>query len=95
MGAVYEKSLKDLEQVLRCRDQEIRKLGYRMSETVILGSLEIWRQNAREIQIDTDDEANAILREEATRLEGADIEKQLENGAEEGIDGEEEEDEVD
>jgi hypothetical protein len=42
MGAVYLQSLKDLQKILRCSDQEMRKLGRKMSETVIAGSMEIW-----------------------------------------------------
>jgi hypothetical protein len=47
MGAVYEPSLKDLQQVLKCSDHEIRKLGKHLSETVIKGSLEIWRPDTQ------------------------------------------------
>jgi hypothetical protein len=47
MGAVYEPSLKDLQKVLKCSDHEIRKIGKHMSETVIKGSLEIWRQDMK------------------------------------------------
>jgi hypothetical protein len=47
MGAVYQPSLKDLQKVLKCSDHEIRKIGKHMSETVIKGSLEIWRQDMK------------------------------------------------
>jgi hypothetical protein len=40
-------SLKDLHKVLRCDDRELKKLGLRMSEAVIRGSMEIWRQFAQ------------------------------------------------
>jgi hypothetical protein len=42
MGAVYLPSLKDLQKVLKCSDEELRQLGRKMSETVIAGSMEIW-----------------------------------------------------
>jgi hypothetical protein len=70
MGAIYPQSLKDLQRVLRCSDQETRKLGRQMSETVILGSMEIWRQNAKEIEEGTEEAANAMIREDAARFEG-------------------------
>jgi hypothetical protein len=47
MGAVYEPSMKDLQKVLRCNDQEMKTLARHMSEIVILGSMEIWRSNVK------------------------------------------------
>jgi hypothetical protein len=47
MGPVYEPSLKDRQQVLKYSDHEIRKIGKHMSETVIKGPLEIWRQDTQ------------------------------------------------
>jgi hypothetical protein len=41
MDAVYLPSLKDLQKVLKCSDEELRQLGRKMSETVIAGSMEI------------------------------------------------------
>jgi hypothetical protein len=41
MGAIYGPSMKDLREVLRCNDKEMKKHARQMSETVILGSLEI------------------------------------------------------
>jgi hypothetical protein len=40
-------SLKDLHTVLRCDDRQLKKLGRRMSEAVIRGSIEISRQFAQ------------------------------------------------
>jgi hypothetical protein len=40
-------SLKDFHTVLRCDDRQLKKLGLRMSEAVIRGSMEIWRQFAQ------------------------------------------------
>jgi hypothetical protein len=42
MEAVYGPSMKDLQKVLRYNDQEMKKLARQMSETLILGSMEIW-----------------------------------------------------
>jgi hypothetical protein len=46
-GAVYVQSLKDSHTVLRCDDRQLKKLGRLMSEAVIRGSMEIWRQFAQ------------------------------------------------
>jgi hypothetical protein len=42
-------SLKDFQKVLRCNDKEMQKVGKRMSETAIVGSMEIWRHNAKKL----------------------------------------------
>jgi hypothetical protein len=47
LGAVSMKSLKDLHTVLRCDDRQLKELRRRMSEAVIRGSMEIWRQFAQ------------------------------------------------
>jgi hypothetical protein len=39
--------MKDLQKVLRCNDKEMKELARQTSETVILGSMEIWRNNAK------------------------------------------------
>jgi hypothetical protein len=41
LGTVCMQSLKDLHTVLRCDDRQLRKLGRRMSEAVIRGSMEM------------------------------------------------------
>jgi hypothetical protein len=69
MGAVYGPSLKDLQKVLRCSDREIKQLGRVMSETVIVGSMEIWMRNAREIESGTREDVNEMIREDIERLE--------------------------
>ena len=68
MGAVYDQSLKDLQKVLGCTDREMKKLGKKMSETVILGSMEIWRRNAKEMRRTTSEEANTMVEEEMEQL---------------------------
>jgi hypothetical protein len=74
MGAVYGPSIKDLQKVLRCNDKEMKKLARKMSETVILGSMEIWRDNVRHVEPGNRDEVNEILRDEEARLEEARLE---------------------
>jgi hypothetical protein len=64
MGAVYNQLLKDLQKVIGCTDQKIWKLGRKMSETVIKGSMEIWRQNAHKIERGPESEANGLVEEE-------------------------------
>jgi hypothetical protein len=44
MGAIYAPSLKALKKILQCNDRELRKVGRQMSDTVIKGSMEIWRE---------------------------------------------------
>jgi hypothetical protein len=69
MGAVYDRSLKDLQKMPKFTNREIRKLGKKMSETVLMGSMEIWRQNAHEIRRENDESANMLIEEEVERLE--------------------------
>jgi hypothetical protein len=45
MGAVYTSSLMTLLLLLKCSDRQISELGRKMSETALIGSLEIWRQD--------------------------------------------------
>jgi hypothetical protein len=47
LGAVYMQSLKDLHTMLRCDDRQLKELGRRMSEAVIRGSMETWRQSVQ------------------------------------------------
>jgi hypothetical protein len=54
-----------------------------MSETVILGSCEIWRETAHEMQAGTDDEVNTMIQEETRRIDGTDTEEELAVGADE------------
>jgi hypothetical protein len=42
MGAVYPRSLRDLQMILGCNDRETRKLGKRMSDAALAGSMRIW-----------------------------------------------------
>jgi hypothetical protein len=48
MGSIYGPSMKGLQKALRCNDEAMNKLARQMSETVILGSLEIWQKYASE-----------------------------------------------
>jgi hypothetical protein len=72
MGAIYDKSLKCLQKVLGCTDREMRKLGRKMSEAVIRGSMEIWRQSAKKIfqeEASESEEASAVMEEEIRQLD--------------------------
>jgi hypothetical protein len=69
MGALYNQSLKDLLKVMGCTDQKMRELGRKMSQAVIMGSMEIWRQNADEIGREPENEANALIEEEVALLD--------------------------
>jgi hypothetical protein len=78
MGAIYRPSMKDLQKVLRCNDKEIKKVARQMSETLILGSLKIWRSYTKQIEQGNRDEANELIAEEEARMEEARVE--LERG---------------
>jgi sugar phosphate isomerase/epimerase len=41
MGAIYDPGLKDLLKILRCNDKQMRKVGRKLLETVIVDSLAI------------------------------------------------------
>jgi hypothetical protein len=100
MGAVYDKSLKDLQQVLRCTDRELKKLGRKMSEAVIIGSMEIWRQNAKDFRGGTSETAEAVIEEEVQQLDHEMMEEERDtieemNSRREDVEEEHQEDEAD
>jgi hypothetical protein len=78
IGAIYLQSLIDLQKVLRYSDQKMRKLGRKMSETVITGSIEIWRTNTREIESGTEEKVNRMIAVEIEEMNQEVIE--FENG---------------
>jgi hypothetical protein len=78
MGAVYGPSMKDLQKVLRCNDKEMKKLARQMSNTVILGSMEIWGNNAKRIERENQEVVNALIEDEEVTMEEARLE--LERG---------------
>jgi hypothetical protein len=58
-----------------------------MSETGIVGSMEIWRQNAKEIERAARDDATELIREEIERIEEAEaVVEENEDGFGEGRD---------
>jgi hypothetical protein len=71
MCTITGPSLKDIEKILRCSDQEIRKLCQKMSKILIISSMEIRRWNAREIEPRMKVEVNELIREEIERREQA------------------------
>jgi hypothetical protein len=87
ISAVYLPSLKDLQKVLRCSDEELRQLGRKMSEMVIAGSMEIWRQNAHRTKRGTGGDANKLIEIEIEEVERAEMTTREEEGR---INGEEE-----
>jgi hypothetical protein len=78
MGAVYGPSMKDLQKILRCSNKEMKKLERKMSETAILVSLEIWRNNAMQIERGNRDDVNKLITEEEVSMEqaGAELERE-------------------
>jgi hypothetical protein len=64
MGAVYGPLMKDLKKVLGCNHKEMKKLARQMPDTVILGSMEIWRNNAKRIERGNQEVANALIKDE-------------------------------
>jgi hypothetical protein len=71
MEAIYGPSMIDLQKVLRCNNKEMKKLDRKMSETVIFGSWEIWRNNAKHIERGNRDEVNQLIAEEERSMEEA------------------------
>jgi hypothetical protein len=68
LGAVHLPSLRQLHGILKCDDRQLRKLGRRMSETVISGSIEIWRQFAREMdRVEGNQEAVQLVEAEVAQ----------------------------
>jgi hypothetical protein len=86
MGAVSGPSLKDLQKILKCNDGQIRKLGRKMSETLIVNSMEIWRENAHEIEVGTNEEVNEMIGDEVENLDRAAAELEMGVNAEVELD---------
>jgi hypothetical protein len=86
MGAVYAPSLKALKRILNCSASELHRLGKKMSEAAVLGSMAIWCMIAgnRERGV-TYGQGDEVVEEEARNAEQQDL------GEDEG--GGEEEDE--
>jgi hypothetical protein len=91
MCAIYLQSLKDLEKILRCSDQEMRNLRRKMSETVIAGSMKIWRTNAEAIESGTEEKANRMITMEIEEMnqEASEFEDGLENQIDKSEEGNE------
>jgi hypothetical protein len=54
MGAVYAPSLKALSRILNHNAGELRKLGKKMSEAAVIGSMAIWRMIVRTLGTGSD-----------------------------------------
>jgi hypothetical protein len=70
--------MKDLQKVLRCSNNETKKPERKMSETVIFGSWEIWRNNAKHMERGNREEVNQFIAEEERSMEeaGAELERE-------------------
>jgi hypothetical protein len=73
----------------------MKKRERKMSETVILGSLEIWRNNAMQIERGNRDDVNELIAEEEVSMEeaGAELERERSRENEENRNQIEQEDE--
>jgi hypothetical protein len=71
MGAIYGPSLTSLKRIFGCSDRELRKVARQMSDTVIVGSMEIWRASVKGQNPVTvgDEEERREVEEEGHRLE--------------------------
>jgi hypothetical protein len=98
MGAVSGPFLKGLQNVLRCSDRAMQKLGHEVSNTVILGALTLWRAHPQEVaaarpEAEEDasaEEANAMIDEDVSRLPITKLEAELRMMKEENEDNESE-----
>jgi hypothetical protein len=72
--------MKDLQKLLRCNNNEMKKLERKMSETVMFSSLEIWRSNAMQMERGNQENANQLIAEEELSMEeaGAELEREPE-----------------
>jgi hypothetical protein len=50
LGAVYLPSLMEIQKLTRCDKKALRKLGRKMSETVIMGSMKLWREYTKTME---------------------------------------------
>jgi hypothetical protein len=50
LGAVYRETLKEMRKLIGCSKPTLRKLANKMAETVIRGSMKIWREYAKKMQ---------------------------------------------
>jgi hypothetical protein len=77
--------LKDLHKLLKGNDRKLRKLGQRMSEAATEGSMDIWGEDAMNMNYERRQGAEAVIEEEINM-----IEEKRESKAEEGAERERE-----
>jgi hypothetical protein len=77
MGAADGPSLKDLQKILKFNDPQMRKLGKRMPAIVIANSIEIWRQNAHQIERGTNGDLNVMMEGEVENPDRAAAELEM------------------
>jgi hypothetical protein len=49
MGAVFGESLRRLRAVLRCEDRQLNKVGRKMSDAALTGSMKIWQMYTKQV----------------------------------------------
>jgi hypothetical protein len=81
MGAVYVPSMNDLQKVLKRNDRKLKKLTKKMLETVIVGSMEIWRQATRDRGAGMNEEVNRLIEEIAVLTEEVGATMEVEQAA--------------
>jgi hypothetical protein len=84
MGGVYAPSLRALRRMLNCRQSGLPKLGKRMSEAAILGSMAIWRIIVPNMERGvTHGKGDEVIQEEAQNAEQQDLREDKGGGEEE------------
>jgi hypothetical protein len=77
MGAVYKPSLKDLRQVLKCRDRQINKIGKQMSKAVIRGSMKICRQDTCRRHEEYQEQEQKIIQKKIIEVKRVEVEAKV------------------
>jgi hypothetical protein len=77
LGAVYPPSLMELQKLTTCDMKTMRKFGRKMSETVIMGSMKLWREYTKTMERGTNgEEVERRIEEEIERMEQEEQEEQ-------------------
>jgi hypothetical protein len=76
LGAVHKRSIEALESLLLCDDKKLKKIGRRLSEEALAGSLEIWRKYAKEMPHEEDRRIEQVTIREVTIAKAGEEEKQ-------------------
>jgi hypothetical protein len=70
LGAVFSKTMVLLKKLLKCEDNQMKKIGRKMAEAAIYGSFEVWRQyiSSKERPREENEEAEEILEAEVKEV---------------------------